>query len=191
MDSASPVRVGDVLAGKYRVERVLGVGGMGVVVAATHMHLDQRVALKFMLPAVLGNAEAVQRFLREARAAVRIGSQHVAKILDTGTLETGAPYIVMEYLDGKDLAHHIAERGRLTATQAADYLLQACDALAEAHSLGIIHRDLKPANLFLAQQAGGATVVKVLDFGISKAVQGTDHAMTRTASILGSPAYMS
>jgi serine/threonine protein kinase len=161
MDPSSPVRVGDVLAGKYRVDRVLGVGGMGIVVAARHIQLDQRVALKFMLPSVLGNAEAVARFLREARAAVRLTSQHVAKILDTGTLDTGAPYIVMEYLDGVDLAGHLKQLGRLSATAATDFILQACDAIAEAHSLGIIHRDLKPANLYLATVAGGSTVVKV------------------------------
>src|SRR5579859_7365551 len=135
-----PVRPGDVLAGKYRVERVLGVGGMGVVVAAKHLQLDQMVALKFLLPEAIANREALDRFLREARNAVQLKSEHVARIIDIGTLETGSPYIVMEYLEGSDLSAVIAQQQRLPVPVACDFVLQACEAIAEAHSRGIIHR---------------------------------------------------
>jgi hypothetical protein len=190
----TPVAPGDVLAGKYRVTRVLGIGGMGVVVAATHIQLDEMVALKFMLPEALGSADAVARFLREARAAVRLHSEHVARVSDVGTLETGAPYIVMEYLDGTDLAGVLAARGPLPPEDAVEYILQAGDALAEAHSLGIIHRDLKPANLFLTKRRDGTPLVKVLDFGISKSSarnEPVSGSLTRTGEIMGSPLYMS
>ena len=160
----APVQQGDVLAGKYRVDRVLGAGGMGVVVAATHMHLGQRVALKFLLPELAGRPDVLARFDREARAAVKIQSEHVARVLDTGVLENGAPYMVMEYLEGGDLAQLIRQRGRLDGQEAIEYVLQACEALAEAHVAGIVHRDLKPANLFLTRRADGSPCVKVLDF---------------------------
>jgi eukaryotic-like serine/threonine-protein kinase len=193
-DQSAQASVGDVLAGKYRVDRVLGAGGMGVVVAAHHLHLDERVAIKFLLPEMLGNQDAVMRFAREARAAVKIKSEHVARVTDVGTLDTGAPYMVMEYLEGNDLAA-LLTNGPLPVEQAVDYLLQACEAIAEAHALGIVHRDLKPANLFLARLPGGIMSVKVLDFGISKLTglsgsSGQDSA-TRTKALLGSPLYMS
>jgi serine/threonine-protein kinase len=185
---------GDILAGKYRVERVLGVGGMGVVVAAHHIHLDERVALKFLLPAMLHHPEAMSRFAREARAAVKIKSEHVARVLDVGTLETGAPYMVMEYLDGQDLSTWVRRRGKLPVEQAVDFLIQACVAIAEAHGLGIVHRDIKPSNLFCVRGADGHWVIKVLDFGISKMTSfnasGAGIA-TRTSAIMGSPLYMS
>jgi serine/threonine-protein kinase len=189
------VKEGDVLAGKYRIERVLGVGGMGVVVSALHLQLDERVAIKFLLPGALHNAEAVARFAREARAAVKIKSEHVARVSDVGTLETGAPYMVMEFLQGRDLAALVRESGPLASEDAAEYVLQACEALAEAHALGIVHRDLKPANLFLVARADGSPCVKVLDFGISKLTStsssGADLGMTKTHAIMGSPLYMS
>jgi eukaryotic-like serine/threonine-protein kinase len=194
LEDAAPVRPGDVLAGKYRVERVLAVGGMGVVVAAKHAQLDQLVALKFVLSAAADNPDAVERFVREARAAVRLRSEHVAKVLDVGTLDTGAPYIVMEYLEGSDLAAVLRAQGPLPVSDAADYIVQACDAVAEAHSLGIIHRDLKPQNLFLTRRADGSPLVKVLDFGISKTLPSLNDAaspqLTRTNFVLGSPLYM-
>ncbi len=186
-----PVRPGDVLAGKYRVDRVLGVGGMGVVVAATHLQLQQRVALKFMLDAGLTQATLVERFGREARAAVRLRSDHVARVLDVGTLETGSPYIVMEYLDGSDIGSVLEQRGAMPVDMAVDCVLQACDAVAEAHALGIVHRDLKPRNLFLTTRNDGRALVKVLDFGISKHTTGSDLSLTRTTEIMGSPSYMS
>lgn len=125
---SAPVREGEILAGKYRVDRVLGVGGMGVVVAAHHIDLDDRVALKFMLPEALANAEAVTRFAREARAAVKIKSEHVARVSDVGKLENGAPYMVMEYLEGSDLSSWLSQRGALPVEQAVEFVLQACEA---------------------------------------------------------------
>ena len=184
---------GDVVAGKYRVERVLGVGGMGVVVAAQHIRLDEKVALKFLLPEATRNRDAVARFEREARAASKIKSEHVARVSDVGTLESGAPYMVMEYLEGTDLSGLLEKHGALPVHQAVDFVLQACEALAEAHSLGIVHRDLKPANLFCIRRADGQLCIKVLDFGISKlTAPGSEAAgMTRTTAIMGSPLYMS
>jgi eukaryotic-like serine/threonine-protein kinase len=186
---------GQVLVGKYRVERVLGVGGMGVVVAAHHLQLDERVAIKFMLREALENAEAVARFAREARAAVRIKSEHVARVSDVGVLDTGAPYMVMEYLDGSDLSAWLKQRGHLPIEQAVEFVLQASEAIAEAHALGIVHRDLKPANLFVIRRPDGALSVKVLDFGISKVTSlgssAPDFGMTKTSAIMGSPLYMS
>jgi serine/threonine-protein kinase len=191
---ATGTSAGDILAGKYRVDRVLGQGGMGVVVAAHHVQLDERVAIKFLLPEMVSNPEAVMRFSREARAAVKIKSEHVARVTDVGTLDNGAPYMVMEYLEGSDLAAVVA-RGSLPVEQAVDFVLQACEAIAEAHALGIVHRDLKPANLFLARLPGGVESVKVLDFGISKATSlsgsGGQESATRTKALMGSPLYMS
>jgi len=180
--------VGDVLAGKYRVERILGIGGMGMVVSATHLDLDQHVAIKFMLPAAMESAEAKQRFMREARAAGRLTSEHVCRVSDVGQFETGQPYIVMEFLQGQDLGTLLKRKGPLPIQQAVDYLLQAAEGMAEAHAHGIVHRDLKPDNLFLAARVDGSYVIKVLDFGISKAhVTGI---ATKTGDIMGSPAYM-
>jgi serine/threonine-protein kinase len=192
-----PVRPGDVLAGKYRVERVLGAGGMGVVVAAMHTELEQRVALKFLLPAALANAVAVGRFAQEARAVVRLKSEHVARVIDVGRLENGAPYIVMEYLEGRDLGTVLDERGSIGVPEAVDYVLQACEAVAEAHAVGIIHRDLKPRNLFVTTGVDGKPLVKVLDFGISKfsPTNGPQSqqqmSLTKTNDVMGSPMYMS
>ncbi len=185
-----PVKEGDVVAGKYRVERVLGVGGMGVVVAAIHLHLDQRVALKFVRPEAAENAQAVERFMREARAAARLKSEHVAKVHDVALLESGMPYLVMEYLEGADLGRVLAEQGPLSIESAADYVIQACEAVAEAHAIGIVHRDIKPQNLFLTRRLGGAPMVKVLDFGISKIAAVIGARLTQTASVMGSPLYM-
>src|SRR4051812_28659530 len=168
----APVQPGEILAGKYRVERVLGVGGMGVVVAATHLQLDERVAIKFLVPDALSSDEAVARFAREARAAVKIKSEHVARVIDVGTLDNGAPYMVMEYLEGGDLSRVLQAQGPLPVEDAVEYVLQACEAIAHAHVLGIVHRDLKPANLFLIRRPDGTNAIKVLDFGISKVMPG-------------------
>src|SRR5207237_4721833 len=189
------LRQGDVLAGKYRIDCVLGVGGMGVVLSAHHIQLETRVAIKLLLPAMLAMPDVVARFELEARAAVRITSEHVARVLDVGTLETGAPYIVMEFLDGRDLAAWIREQGPMPVALAVEFVLQACVAIAEAHALGIVHRDLKPSNLFCIRRADGQLCVKVLDFGISKVTDptgsGTRLSTTKTTSMLGSPLYMS
>lgn len=185
----SPFEPGQVIARKYRVDRVIGSGGMGYVLSATHVNLGQKVAIKLLLPQVASNPEAVARFLREARRAVQIQSEHVARVLDIGELEDGAPYIVMEYLEGRDLDAILRERTTLPAMEVIGYVLQACEALSEAHALGIVHRDLKPANLFLAQRADGTFWVKLLDFGISKAATEGDARLTQSAAFLGSPLY--
>lgn len=190
-DLEASTQIGQVLAGKYRVDRVLGAGGMGIVVAAMHLQLDQMVALKFIRREALGNAEVVSRFEREARAAVRLKSEHVARIIDVGRLDSGSPYIVMEYLEGQDLSSLIQQQRSLPAAVAADFVIQACDAISEAHGLGIVHRDLKPGNLFLANTSHGQQAIKVLDFGISKSQAGGDANMTRTQAVMGSPGYMS
>jgi len=180
---------GTVIAQKYWVERVLGEGGMGVVLAATHLQLGQRVALKFLRAGPAPDAEAVERFLREARAAVRLKSEHVCRVVDLGT-EDGAPYIVMEHLDGHDLASVLTKAGPLPVTLAVDHVLQACLALAEAHGLGMVHRDLKPSNLFLTRRPDGTALIKVMDFGIAKAHGRMDARLTDSAAIMGSPSYM-
>jgi serine/threonine-protein kinase len=192
--NGAQVREGDVLVGKYRVERVLGVGGMGVVVAAHHLQLEEKVALKFLLPHALANKDAVGRFLREARAAVRIKSEHVARVTDVGTLPDGAPFMVMEYLEGEDLAARLKSRGPMPLEDALDFVLQACVAVADAHTLGIVHRDLKPDNLFCVRRSDGQQIIKVLDFGISKMAESggaAGAALTATATAMGTPLYMS
>ncbi len=189
-----PIHPGDVIEGKYRAERVLGSGGMGVVVEARHLGLDERVAIKFLKEEASHIPSVVERFAREARAMIRIESEHVARVLDVGQTAHGAPFMVMEYLEGRDLATLLAELGPLPAPDAVDVVLQAGEAIAEAHALGIVHRDLKPANLFLTTRADGSPAVKVLDFGISKlGATGRGNAslsLTTTAMPLGSPLYM-
>ncbi len=182
---------GDVLSGKYEIERMLGKGGMGVVFAARHVTLGQRVAVKMLLPQVAKLPEAAERFLREARASTNLRSQHVARVVDVGTQDNGAPYMVMEYLEGKDLHQLASTQSMLPIAASVGYILQAAEALAEAHTLGIVHRDLKPANLFLTTHADGSPLVKVLDFGISKATLPGERGITSTDAVLGSPGYMS
>jgi serine/threonine protein kinase len=187
------VREGDLLAGKYRVERVIGSGGMGIVVAARHEQLGQLVAIKLVRDEALDQGDTVERFLREARAAVQLRSEHVAKVLDVGKLESGAPYMVMEFLDGHDLGHVLSENGPMALDVAVLFVLQACEAVSEAHAAGIVHRDLKPQNLFLTRTLSGSPRLKVLDFGVSKTTgltQDGKGALTRTRAMLGSPLYM-
>jgi len=176
------------------VERVLGSGGMEVLVEARHLGLDVRVAIKFLKEEASPIPSVVERFAREARAMIRIKSEHVARVLDVGQTAHGAPFMVMEYLEGRDLATLLAEFGPLPAPDAVDVVLQAAEPFAEAHALGIFHRDLKPANLFLTTRADGAPAVKVLDFGISKlGATGRGNAslsFMTTAMPLGSPLYM-
>jgi serine/threonine-protein kinase len=184
---------GDILAGKYRVERVLGRGGMGMVLAAEHTALRQKVAVKVLLPEAAQRGDATERFLREARASVAIKSEHVARVMDVGTLDSGQPFMVMELLTGADLNAVLAQKKTLPITAAVDHILQASEAIAEAHSLGIIHRDLKPANLFLTARPDGTPLVKVLDFGLSKATRpdSFEASLTQANTIMGSPFYMS
>jgi len=185
---------GTVVADKYRIERVVGVGGMGAVVLAHHLRLEEPIAIKFLLPAFAQDGEAVARFLREARSAAKIHSEHVGRVFDVDVLpDTGAPYIVMEYLEGLDLAALLQRDGPLAVQRAVDLVLQCCEALAVAHACGIVHRDLKPSNLFLSARADGSPCIKVLDFGIAKIVRREAPVvdLTRTEAILGTPAYMS
>jgi len=178
--------------GKYRVDGALGAGGYGLVVRAHHLLAQQEVAIKILRDDVELDEENRQRFLREAQLMVRLRSEHVTKISDVGTLDSGAPYVVMELLEGMDLGKVLESAGRLSAQVACDHLLQACDVLAEAHALGIVHRDIKPTNLFVTRRSDGSQSIKVLDFGISKTAA-TDQGMklTQTAMMLGTPAYMS
>ena len=183
------------LAGKYRVDRVLGAGGMGMVVAARHLDLNKLVALKFMLSSAAQNPEAAHRFVQEARSAAQLRSEHVAHVSDYGTLETGEPYIVIEYLEGEDLGDLLSRSGPLAIGFAVELMQQACEAMEEAHASGIIHRDIKPQNMFLTKRRKGTACLKVLDFGLSKvALTGEAPAglhQTNTAALLGSPLYMS
>ncbi len=186
---------GELLAGKYRVERVIGEGGMGVVLAARHEALNTNVAIKLLRSSALGHTDVVGRFMREARAAVSLRSEHVARVFDVGNLDDGRPYIVMERLEGKDLGDVIDDSaGPIPIPDAVDYVMQACEAIAEAHAAGIVHRDLKPKNLFLTHAVHGRPLVKVLDFGISKIdprAGAHEMQLTRTTEVIGSPSYMS
>jgi serine/threonine protein kinase len=184
---------GAILAGKYRVEGLLGTGGMGVVVAARHLELGTRVAVK-----LLHSSDAADRarFDREARAASRLESQHVARVLEVGRAADGRPFFVMEHLAGSDLADRLAADGPLPVETAVAYVLETCDAIAEAHALGIVHRDLKPSNLFVARRRDGSELIKVLDFGISKITEALDDAsrpptITDAKVVMGSVPYMS
>jgi len=188
---ADAVRIGQVFLEKYRVESILGQGGMGVVVECMHLQLNERIALKMLRQDVLVDPDAVERFMREAQAAVKLKSEYVARVRDVGTLEDGTPFMVMEYLDGQDLGVLLDERQTLPLPWATELILQTCEALAEAHSLGIVHRDVKPTNLFVTWRPDGTALIKVLDFGISKSPMGTEMHLTQTQSLLGTPAYMS
>lgn len=187
--------VGDVLAKKYRLERLVGEGGTGVVVAARHLQLERVVAIKFLRTA-LASDEIRLRFEREARAIGQIESEHVVLVLDVGTLDDGhSPYMVMEYLEGRDLARTLKEDGPLSVEDSVDCMLQVCEALEGAHAQGIIHRDLKPANLFLTRREDGGPHIKVVDFGISKILDPKlldigPKEVTSAFTVLGSPRYM-
>ena len=183
---------GSVLGGKYRVEKIIGSGGMGIVVAARHVSMGHRVAIKILnLDEEADRADAIARFAREARAAARIESDHVVRVMDVASLSDGTPYMVMEYLEGTDLKELVLDRDQLPIAEAVGYVLEACEGLSEAHAAGVIHRDLKPSNLFLAKK-GSRTLVKILDFGISKvAPRKGELAITTTNSLMGSPMYMS
>jgi eukaryotic-like serine/threonine-protein kinase len=188
-------RAGAILCGKYRIDRVVAEGGLGIVLAATHLQLGQRVAIKYLKPSAAAQKPVVERFIREARLASQIKSDHVVRVHDVGALDDGGPYIVMEYLEGVDLGR-VLDAGPLPVRTAIDYVLQACDALAEAHATGIVHRDLKPGNLFLARRAAGSSIVKIIDFGISKMApsrspSGTWEHVTTAGEIFGTPVYMS
>ncbi|MBL8740542.1 MAG: serine/threonine protein kinase, partial [Myxococcales bacterium] len=174
------------------MRRVLGQGGMGVVYHAIHRELEHPVAIKIMHQDLAINPNLVQRMLHEARTVAKLRSEHVARVLDVGRLPTGAPYIVMEYLDGADLATLITEHGTLPVETAVMAILQCCEAVAEAHAEGVIHRDIKPENLFRTLHADGTPTIKVLDFGIAKHLEGPrKKVLTTPNTVVGSPNYMS
>ncbi len=192
------VNEGDVVAGKYRVERLLGAGGVGFVVAAKHVDLGGYFALKFLKKRFLRDKSIVERFTREAKAACRIKSEYVARVYDVGSND-GAPFLVMEHLVGRDLGSVLTERGHLGIEEAVDYIMQACAALAVVHSHGVVHRDIKPDNLFRVDHEGAGTI-KLLDFGISKIALTSERPVGEwapegealTGSLMfGSPFYMS
>ena len=183
------VETGTIVGGKFRIERLLGSGGMGVVAVATHLQLDQPVALKILHAEHAKKPEVCERFLREARAAAKLRSEHVCRVSDVG-VDGQTPYMVMELLEGDDLASLI-DRGALPIATAVDHVLQASIAIAEAHARGIVHRDLKPANLFVSRRLDGSPLVKVLDFGIAKAMAAAPSKLTNTDIVMGTPGYMS
>ncbi|MCA9631830.1 MAG: protein kinase, partial [Myxococcales bacterium] len=186
---------GDIIDGKYRIVRLLGEGGMGAVYEGENTRIHRRVAIKVLHSGVAENADAVQRFEREAQAAGRIGSQHIVEVLDLGDLPDGDRYMVMEFMDGDSLSDRIRKVGRLTPEQIYPIAYQLLEGLQAAHSAGIIHRDLKPDNVFvLTSHAGQTDFVKILDFGISKfSALGNESgfSMTRTGAVMGTPYYMS
>lgn len=195
-DFVPPFASGEILRGKYRIEELVGVGGVGFVMSATNIGLDEQVALKFLRPEYLTNEEAVSRFTAEARLACKIQSPHVARVLDIEALPETGPFIVMELLVGRDLNQILNDEGPLPVEQAVDYLRQACEALSAAHACDIVHRDVKPENLFLARQQRGPALIKILDFGISKLqlaqpVNGKHASQLPASAVLGSPSYMS
>jgi len=195
------VREGETILGKYRIGPILGWGSMGTVVVAHHLHLDKRIAIKFLRPYAVDDRESRERFFREGRTADRIRSDYVVRVFDVGTLTTGEPYIVMECLDGADLAAWLGAHGPATEAQAVDFVLQACDAIGAAHALGVVHRDIKPANLYVVQRGDEAPSIRVLDFGIAKSTGLAStlppsecsgrQAVTEDNALIGTPLYMS
>jgi serine/threonine-protein kinase len=183
------VAPGAVLLGKYRVDEVLGVGGMGKVVRAWHLLLEQPVAIKVLLPHVADSEATVQRFVREAQATVRLRSEHIARVMDVATLYDGTPVMVMEYLEGDDLNQIVRAHGPQSPHVVVDLMLQACEGIAEAHAAGIVHRDIKPSNFFITHRPDGSQLLKILDFGISKSPVGWSE-LTGTQTVVGTPSYM-
>jgi serine/threonine-protein kinase len=192
----TPFEPGEVVGGRYRIERIVACGGMGVIVAARHIELEEMVAIKFLKGEFAAKPEVVGRFAREAKAAAKIKCEYTATVHDVGISPERGPYIVMEYLEGEDLEHVLAADGRMPFALAAELIMQAGEALANAHAKGIIHRDIKPANLFVVKNDHDVPVIKVLDFGVSKAaltgnVFGGAISLVKTQSLVGSPVYMS
>jgi serine/threonine-protein kinase len=186
------VAPGAIVAGKYRLDTVIGEGGMGAVWAATHTGLGQLVAIKFISKEFVTSADALRRFDAEAKAAAQLRSRHVVQVFDNGALEDGTPYIAMELLRGENVYSRVHRAGPVPVPEAVEILAQCCKALTRAHGAGIIHRDIKPDNIFLAQSDDEPILVKVLDFGIAKFANGpNDHGATRTGAVLGTPLYMS
>jgi serine/threonine-protein kinase len=180
---------GTILLGKYRIDELIGTGGMGNVVRASHLYLHQAVAIKLLLPQMAESESTKQRFLREAQATVKLKSEHSARVMDVGTTPDGLPFMVMEFLDGSDLNQILRHHGPQAPAIVVDLMLQACEGIAEAHALGIVHRDVKPSNFFITRRPDGSMLLKILDFGISKTPIGYDE-LTGTQTVIGTPSYM-
>ncbi len=184
---------GDVVADKYQLGDVLGRGAMGCVMSAEHLLMQRRVAIKFVL-GFSANPNATERFVREARVTQSLQDEHVVRVYDLGVLDNGTPYLVMEHLEGQDLAQLLRANSRFPVDTSVDYILGACEALAEAHAAGVVHRDIKPSNLILTQRKNGSPLIKVVDFGISKVLdddEEVEKSLTGSVAMLGSPLYMS
>ncbi len=194
--AGTPFAPGEVVGGRYRIERIVAEGGMGVIVAAHHLELEEKVAIKFLKEEFASRPEIVGRFAREAKAAARIKCEYTPTVFDVGISQERGPYIVMEYLEGEDLELVLDTSGRLPFARATELIMQACEAIAVAHANGVIHRDIKPANLFLVRGDQNMPVVKVLDFGVSKTALtgnmfGGAISLVKTQTLVGSPIYMS
>ena len=183
--------VGQTIAGKYRIERLVGSGGMGAVYEALNLAINKRVALKFLFRDEAIDRDTAARFQREAEAASAVNSAHIVQIFDAGTSEDGRPYLVMELLEGEDLRHRLKRVGRLPLEEAVVIAKQLSRALGRAHAAGIIHRDLKPDNIFICPRDDDPLFVKILDFGISKIVSAHTDTLTRRGTVLGTAHYMS
>jgi len=183
------VESGAIVGCKYRVGRTVGRGGMGVIFEATHVELGTTVAIKILKANYTEKPELAERFLREARAAAQLKGEHICRVHDFGRLDDGAPYMVMELLEGHDLGTLVDLHGPLPPPLVAHYVVQACEGISEPHARGLVHRDLKPGNLFLERRLDGKPWIKILDFGIAKNAQ-TDFKLTETQSVVGSPSYM-
>lgn len=188
----APVRVGELVGGKYRITRLIAEGGMGVVYEAQHAIVKRRFAVKFLRPDLADKRESLGRFQREAEAAGGLESEHIASVVDFGITMDGSAFIVMEYLVGEILADLLKREGPLPVERATDLCIQACHGAETAHAAGIVHRDLKPHNLFVCRRDDRTDLLKILDFGIAKLeAPRHEHASTQTGSLLGTPAYMS
>ena len=192
---------GALIAGKYRIKRRIGAGGMGAVYEGEHIEIGKRVAIKVIAHEHARSAELAARFRREARAASAVESEHIVQVFDVGEDDAVGLYMVMELLAGEDLASRLENAGgRIPVAEAVTIIAQAGRALGKAHAAGVVHRDLKPANLFLTTREDGSISVKILDFGISKLVRGAQEEgqagaktslLTREGAVMGTPMYMS
>ncbi len=185
------VKPGTIIGGRYRVEKLLGRGGMGTVYAVTHVNTGEELALKLLNPAIADNGAAVERFKTEARAPIRIGSENVVRVVDADVSpELNVPFMVMEKLEGHDLRDELKKRGALPAGEVVLYFKQIARALDKAHQKGIVHRDLKPANFQVVKREDGSPLVKILDFGIAKLTNDAQHELTVAGQVFGTPWYM-
>ena len=188
--------VGQILDGRYRIEALLGHGGMGAVYRATHVHLEQRVAIKVLRPHLAGDPVAARRFAREAKATYQLSTPHAVDVADFGVTEGGLVYMAMEYLDGRTVHDELAVDGALAPARALRIAAQVCDALDAAHRLGFLHRDIKPDNVMLIRRGADPDFVKVLDFGLAKLIEGAGGgalsvaALTQRDMVFGTPEYM-